>query len=147
MKSQPVLILEPDPALRNHLASLLRQWGYIPLPVGSIHQALDAVSRTRFSLSLVEMDLNGADAIELLRRLKLRGENSGPIIVLSDPLDLDRIAQANSLGIDDFLQKPFSPEEAASIGRWMDGGVKLLMALDPEAGLDEKEILTPFAPT
>jgi two-component system response regulator AtoC len=57
------------------------------------------------------MDREGADAIELLRRLKLQGENLGPVIVLSDPLNLDRIAQATSLGIDDFLQKPFSPEE------------------------------------
>ncbi|MEA2700260.1 MAG: gliding motility-associatede transport system auxiliary component, partial [Myxococcales bacterium] len=42
-------------------------------------------------------------------------------------------------------QKPFSAEETASINRWMDKGGKMLMALDPEAGLDEKDILTPFA--
>jgi hypothetical protein len=41
--------------------------------------------------------------------------------------------------------KPFSAEENASINRWLDGGGKLLLALDPEAGLDMKEILTPFA--
>ena len=42
-------------------------------------------------------------------------------------------------------QKPFSAEETAAINRWMDKGGKMLMALDPEAGLDMKDILTPFA--
>lgn len=42
-------------------------------------------------------------------------------------------------------QKPFSPEEIASINRYMEKGGKMLMALDPEAGLDFEEILTPFA--
>ena len=42
-------------------------------------------------------------------------------------------------------QKAFSAEETASINRFMDKGGKMLMALDPEAGLDFKDILTPFA--
>ncbi|HEY2901855.1 MAG TPA: DUF4350 domain-containing protein [Polyangia bacterium] len=42
-------------------------------------------------------------------------------------------------------QKPFTAEETAAINRWMDKGGKMLMALDPEAGLDMKDILTPFA--
>ena len=42
-------------------------------------------------------------------------------------------------------QKAFSAEETASINRFMDKGGKMLMALDPEAGLDFKDVLTPFA--
>lgn len=41
-------------------------------------------------------------------------------------------------------QKPFQPEEVAAINRYMDKGGRLLLALDPEAGLDQKEILAPF---
>ena len=48
-------------------------------------------------------------------------------------------------------QKPFMPEEIASLERYFDRGGHLLIAIDPEAGLDQKELLLPlglkFTPT
>ncbi|HET6279469.1 MAG TPA: Gldg family protein [Polyangia bacterium] len=41
-------------------------------------------------------------------------------------------------------QKPFQPEEVAAINRYMDKGGRMLLALDPEARLEEKELLQPF---
>jgi len=104
-------MIEPEPILREHLASLLEQWGYTPVPVTSVNEALAALSHTRFSFSLVEIELNGADGIDFLRRLKLQGGDPGPIVMLSDPPNTKRIAEATTLGADDFVHKPFKPEE------------------------------------
>jgi hypothetical protein len=41
-------------------------------------------------------------------------------------------------------QKPFLAEEIASLHRFVDRGGRLFIALDPEAGLDGKELLAPF---
>lgn len=41
-------------------------------------------------------------------------------------------------------QKPFLPEEVASLTRFLDRGGRLFVALDPEAGLDMKELLGPL---
>jgi gliding motility-associatede transport system auxiliary component len=41
-------------------------------------------------------------------------------------------------------QKPLSPEEIGALGRYYDRGGRLLYALDPEVGLDWKELLAPF---
>jgi hypothetical protein len=41
-------------------------------------------------------------------------------------------------------QKPFLPEEIAALKRFWDGGGKLFLALDPEAGIDMKELLGPL---
>ncbi len=38
-------------------------------------------------------------------------------------------------------QKPFMPEEVAALDRYLEKGGRMLIALDPEAGLDEKELL------
>lgn len=41
-------------------------------------------------------------------------------------------------------QKPFLPEESAAINKYIEGGGRVLMALDPENKVDMKEILEPL---
>jgi ABC-type uncharacterized transport system len=41
-------------------------------------------------------------------------------------------------------QKPFEPEEIGTLSRYFDNGGKIFLALDPEAGLDFKELLAPL---
>jgi hypothetical protein len=44
-------------------------------------------------------------------------------------------------------EKAFLPEEAAAIARYLERGGRLLLALDPEAGLDGHELLAPLGLT
>ena len=111
MRGRPVLTVEAEPALRSHLKTLLEEWGYDPIAAGSVDEALAALATTRFEFSLVDMELNGADGTDLLHRLKVQGGDPGPIILLFAPADTRRIGEAATLGADDFLQKPFKPEE------------------------------------
>ena len=57
------------------------------------------------------MELNGADGLDLLRQVKLQGGDSGPLIMLFDPEQGERVAEAAALGADDFVVKPPKPEE------------------------------------
>jgi hypothetical protein len=41
-------------------------------------------------------------------------------------------------------QKPFAPEEVASLKRYFDRGGRIFLALDPEVGLDQKDLLQPL---
>jgi len=111
VRGRPVLTVEAEPALRSHLKGLLEEWGYESVAVSSVEEALAALATTKFEFSVVDMELNGTDAIDLLHRLKHQGGEPGPIIMLFDPPDTKRIADAATLGADDFLQKPFTPEE------------------------------------
>jgi len=111
VRVRPVLTVEAEPALRTHLKGLLEERGYEPIGVDSVEAALAALATTQFEFSLVDMDLDGTDGIDLLHRLKHQGGEPGPIILLFDPPDTKRIADAAALGADDFLQKPFKPEE------------------------------------
>ncbi len=111
MKGRPVLAVEAEPAPQKHLTNLLQGWGYAPVAAGSVEEALAALATSRFDFSLVAMDLDGSDGIEFLRRLKLQGGDPGSIIMLFDPSNPKRIGEAAALGADDFLQKPFKPEE------------------------------------
>ena len=111
MRGRPVLIVEAEPVLQRHVKALLEEWGYEPVAVGSVEEALAALATTKFEFSLVDMEVNGTDTLDLLQRLKHQGGTPGPIIMLFSSPDSKRIADAAALGADDFLHKPFKPEE------------------------------------
>jgi len=114
VQGRPVLTVEADPDLREHLRSALQQWGYAPVTVASVEEALAALAHSRFEFSLVGLELNGADGTDFLRRLKLQGGDPGPIIMLFGPGNSQRLGEAAALGADDFIQKPFKPQELES---------------------------------
>ena len=111
MEDRPVLTVEADPSLRKHLTTLLQQWGYAPVTAGSVDEAFAALAHKRFDFSLVGLDLDGADGIDFFRRLKLQGGDPGPILMLFSPSHIERLGEAAALGADDFVQKPFEPQE------------------------------------
>ena len=63
----------------------------------------------------------GSQCGETLRRLKAQGGVPGAVIVVANPEDGDRAADAVALGADDFLPKPFTSDDARerrSRARW-----------------------------
>jgi two-component system response regulator AtoC len=97
--------------MQRHLTHLLHEWGYAPVVATSVEEALAAVARTQFLFSLVDVDLNAADGLDFLRRLKVDGGNRGPVILFCETNDTHRVDAATTLGADDLIQKPFTPEE------------------------------------
>ncbi len=111
MKKRFVLVVETDPVTRRHLTSLLETWGYEPVLAGSVDESLAVLADSHFLFSLLDLDLDGADGNELLKRLRVQGGDPGAIIVITNGTGLHGAAEAAALGADDFVQKPFTPEE------------------------------------
>jgi DNA-binding NtrC family response regulator len=103
------LVIESDPVAQRHLANLLTRLGYDAFLAATPDAALDALAHNSFHLSLLDLNLDGADGTEVLRRLELQGGSPGPVIALVNG-DVDRMEHAGRLGVEDFLHKPFSPE-------------------------------------
>ena len=111
VKKRFVLVVEADPVARRHLTSLLETWGYEPVVAGSVDESLALLAHSHFLFSLLDLDLDGADGNELLKRLRVQGGDPGAIIVITNGTGLHGAAEAAALGADDFVQKPFTPEE------------------------------------
>ncbi len=109
--SRLVLVAESDPVAQRHFASLLANLGYEPVITGSVVESLAALSHNQFLLSLVDLNLDGADGTELLRRLKVQGGSPGPVIVIANARSIQRLPEVAALGAEDVLQKPFTPED------------------------------------
>src|SRR6266851_3556794 len=124
--SRLVLVVEADPTVQRHLASLLANLGYEPVVTGSVAESLAALSHNRFLLSLVDLNLDGADGTELLRHLKVQGGSPGPVIVIANGGSIQRISEVAALGAEDVLQKPFTPED-------LENAIKSAIARPPRA--------------
>jgi two-component system response regulator AtoC len=111
MNDRSVLVVEAEPGLRSQLTRLLEGWGYEPVSTGSAAEAQTLIASRRFLFSLLDIDGNGTDGIDLLRQLRLQAADPGPVIMLCDSSHSQRIGEASGLGADDFVVKPFKPED------------------------------------
>jgi two-component system response regulator AtoC len=109
MTERRALVVEVDGAAQLGLLAFLRARGYQCTAVSSPDEAIEALADGSFSVTLVDLSTNGTDSTELLRCLKLRGRNSGPVIAVADhgnghdlpevgavlhkPLNLDELQQ------------------------------------------------------
>ncbi len=110
MSDQNVLIVENDLDQRRRVVAQLRQWGYTPVAVTSAEEALEAVGRMRFALSLVAIRLPGMSGIDFLRRAQSLAE-SGPVIMVAENDHSSQIVEAIQAGADDFLRRPYTAED------------------------------------
>jgi two-component system response regulator AtoC len=112
MKNRFVLVAAPEASTRQQLSGALTEWGYEPLCVGSLEDALPEMAHRRFTLSLLDL---GSGTSELLRLLRTQGGAPGAIVVITDADGSEGALEAASLGADDFLQKPFNADDLENV--------------------------------
>jgi DNA-binding NarL/FixJ family response regulator len=108
----PILIVDDDPLIRELISSLVEVAGYSAIQVDSGEAALVAAGALRPSLVLLDVHLPGISGYEVCRQLKERFGPRLPIIFLSGQRTEphDRVAGL-LIGADDYVVKPFYPEE------------------------------------
>ena len=67
-----VLIVDDEPGIRESLASILQDEGYLVDAVGSAEEALERVSSGELELILLDVWLPGMDGLEALSRIQIR---------------------------------------------------------------------------
>jgi two-component system response regulator AtoC len=112
MKNRLALVAGTDPGVAQRLGTLLQEWGYDPVYADSGEGALTELGHRRFLVSLFDL---GSQCGETLRRLKAQGGVPGAVIVVANPEDGDRAADAVALGADDFLPKPFTADDVENV--------------------------------
>jgi two-component system response regulator AtoC len=106
-----VLLIEADEGRQQYLQRFLREWGWEPVVRKTVDEAMATLADTPYLFSLLDLNLNGADGAEFLRRLRAQGGDPGPIVVLCNGSGTKRTIEATVLGADDFVHPPFSPDD------------------------------------
>jgi two-component system KDP operon response regulator KdpE len=109
MNKPVILVVDDDHKILRLLRIELTAQGFQVIMAERGKDALDLVERQRPDLVVLDIIMPGMDGLEVLKRLR---EKSGvPVILLTAKgTDSDKILGLE-LGADDYLPKPFNPEE------------------------------------
>ncbi|MEU8922917.1 response regulator transcription factor [Kitasatospora sp. NPDC048545] len=104
-----ILLVDDDPLLLRTLQLNLRARQYAVLTASSGREALDVAENETPDAVLLDLGLPDLDGIDVLR--SLRAHLDAPIIVLSGRTDPEETIRALDSGADDYVTKPFDPNE------------------------------------
>lgn len=104
-----ILLVDDEVSIQRAMAPLLRARGYAVSIAGTAREALETFEREKPDLIILDLALPDMDGTEVCRRVRERAET--PIVVLSARgAEKDKVAALDQ-GADDYVTKPFGPEE------------------------------------
>ena len=109
MSAPTILLVDDEPSIQRATATLLRSRGYTVSVAGSGNEALTLFDRERPSMVIVDLGLPDLDGTVVCQRLRARADV--PILVLSVRGEERSKVEALDAGADDYVTKPFGPEE------------------------------------
>lgn len=104
-----VLVVEDEPSARNLLVAILEDDGFEVTAVADGLTALRTAETLLPDLALIDGHLPGMDGAEVARRLRQVGDL--PIIFVTGAAAAEDVHGAFRMGADDYILKPFDPEE------------------------------------
>jgi len=109
MKRFTILVVDDDEQILDFLRPKLRGAGYNVLTASNGFEALEQAKAQELDLLVLDLMMPGMDGFETLK--EIRDFSAVPVIVLSARgADADKI-KGLELGADDYLSKPFNPDE------------------------------------
>ena len=113
MGAGTILVVEDDPDINALLTKIVAREGFQAVPAFSGTEALLQVERATFDLVLLDMMLPGMDGPGFVGQVRERGVRT-PIVVVSAKASTSDKVDMLKLGADDYVTKPFDPDEVAA---------------------------------
>jgi two-component system, OmpR family, KDP operon response regulator KdpE len=135
---QLILIVEDDEATAEMLTELLQTSGYHVVSVETGEHALTRVENGEPALVLLDMNLPDMSGLDVVKQV--RESSPMPVIALSGlTQEGDKVA-ALDMGADDYLDKPFSPEELVARINALLRRVSALSTTEPRIKIRQLEV-------
>jgi two-component system nitrogen regulation response regulator NtrX len=105
-----VLIVDDEPGIRQSLAGVLEDEGFVVASVASGEDCLQAFDQRLYTCVLLDVWLPGIDGLETLARLKTSYPDTS-VVMISGHGRIETAVRATKLGAHDFIEKPLSLEK------------------------------------
>ncbi len=105
-----ILLLEDDISLGETIKEMLEENGYKVDHIISGNEAIDYTYSNNYDLYIFDINVPDIDGLDILKMLR-DADNNTPTIFISAMTDLDTFLKGFEVGGDDFIKKPFYPEE------------------------------------
>jgi len=109
-KNFSILLLEDEEDLGETLQDILEDEGYLVHWVKDGGKAADISFDKKYDLYIFDINVPQVNGLELLQSLR-HAEDDTPTIFISAMIDMETIRKAFKIGAEDYLKKPFFPEE------------------------------------
>jgi DNA-binding response OmpR family regulator len=112
MTTTRILVVEDDPDIAELVQRYLSKAGFTTERVASGREALDLIGVKLPDLLVLDLMLPHLDGLEICRRVRAHDKTAHiPIIMLTARADEAERIVGLEIGADDYLAKPFSPNE------------------------------------
>lgn len=110
-----ILIADDDPDILALVSFRLERAGYEVVQARNGEEAIQVALARRPDLAVIDVMMPRIDGYEATRQLRQQEETSRmPIILLTARVQEEDIARGFDAGADDYVRKPFSPQELGS---------------------------------
>lgn len=108
MKSK-IMVVDDEMHIRELVRFYLDKAGFDTIEAANAEEALDIVENQYIDLAVVDIMMPGMDGFELVEQMRQYREF--PVIILTAKSQSKDKLRGFSLGIDDYVTKPFDPDE------------------------------------
>jgi two-component system response regulator VicR len=106
-----ILVCEDDYMMIKAIQHKLRSDGYEVDVASDGNKVVEMINQNNYDLIMTDLMMPFIGGLELINKIKNELKLNIPIIVLSTLSNEDSIIEAFKLGADDYITKPFSPNE------------------------------------
>jgi DNA-binding response OmpR family regulator len=107
-----ILVADDDPDILALVSFRLERAGYDVVAATNGEEAVNIAIARRPDLAILDVMMPRLDGYEATRRLRQQeGTRRIPVILLTARVQEDDVARGFDAGVDDYVKKPFSPQE------------------------------------
>src|SRR4051812_14163295 len=109
-----VLIVDDEASIRQSLAGVLSDEGYVTTAVESGEACVEELARSSYEAVLLDIWLPGLDGLATLERIQALPSADRPVaIMISGHGNIETAVKATKLGAFDFIEKPLTIEKVS----------------------------------
>ena len=109
--SKKILIVDDEPAMVEILKDTLEERGFMVITGSNGIEAVKKIEEENPDLVLLDIMMPGMNGYEVCKKVKGKPDTKFLIVVLSAISEPDSISKAKELGADEYLTKPYKPEQ------------------------------------
>lgn len=109
-----ILVVDDDMLVRKSVERILSGRGYEVQTASSAEEAQQVLGRRFYDLVITDLEMPGEDGMALLAHVKRRLPDTG-VVMLTGHGSKDVVIEALRRGVDDFLEKPYKPNELINV--------------------------------
>jgi len=111
-----ILVVDDEPAMRESLGAWLTEDGHLVSTAECGADAVELVTATDYAVCFVDLKMPGMNGIETMREIRRRRPETA-VVIITAYATVDNAVTAMKQGAEDYLVKPFNPEEASLLTR------------------------------